>query len=94
MTDTQDSARSLAGLLVGSAIAAPTVLGVYPVRLALVGLGFGPASWIAACWQLASVVTWALLAILLLQRFRQVADANMATGRARVVLPGFTGRPS
>lgn len=87
MSDRPARPRSLARLLVGTAIVAPAVLGVYPVRLALVGLGFGPAPWVAVCWQLASVVTWALLAVPLLQRLRQLTDANVVTWRAAVALP-------
>jgi hypothetical protein len=87
MNNATDRATPLAGALVGTAIAAPTVLGVYAVQLALVGLGFGPAPWVAMCWQLASVVTWALLSIPLLQHLRRLTDANVATGHAALTLP-------
>jgi DNA-binding LytR/AlgR family response regulator len=86
MSDPQDRATSFAGALVAAAIAAPTLLGIYPVRLALIGLGFGPAAWVAISWQLASVVTWTLMAIPLLEILRRRTDANVVTGRPALTL--------
>ena len=81
MNHPEDSPTSLAGALVVMAIGVPAALGVFPVRLALIGLGFGPAAWVAVSWQLASVVTWAVLAVPILRVTRRRADANVATGR-------------
>lgn len=81
MSDTEARPTPFAGSLLAAAICAPTVLGIYPVRLALVGLGFGPAAWVAVSWQLASVVTWAVLAVPLVHLLRRRTDANVATGR-------------
>lgn len=77
---------SLAGALVALAICAPTILGVSPVRLSLIGMGFGPAAWVAISWQLASMVTWSVLAVVLLQLLRRRTNANVATDRPALSL--------
>ncbi len=75
-----DTPAPFAPTFLGIAICAPAILGVFPVRLALIGAGFGPAWWVAISWQLASAVTWTLLAALLLPRLRHRAAANIAAG--------------
>jgi len=75
-----------AGALVALAIAVPAALGVYPISLALAGLDYTPAAWVAACWQLASMVTWTALSIGLLVLLRRRTDANTATGEATLLL--------
>lgn len=80
MSEPQDLRASPGSALVAIAICAPAALGVYPVRLALAGLGYGPASWVAACWQLASLVIWTVMSGVLLGRLRPRAAANVAAG--------------
>ena len=70
----------LVGVVLGLAIGVPTILGVYPVTLALGGLGFGPAEWIAGGWQLASAVTWAVLAVPFLFVLGRKTNANLTAG--------------
>jgi LytTr DNA-binding domain len=75
-----------AATLLALAIAVPGALGVYPISLALSGLGYTPAAWVAACWQLASMVAWAVLSIGLLALLRRRTDANAATGEPALSL--------
>jgi DNA-binding LytR/AlgR family response regulator len=81
MSEPRDSRAPPGSALVAIAICAPTALGLYPVRLALAGLGYGPAGWVAVCWQLTSLVTWTIVSGVLLGRLRPRAEANVATGR-------------
>ncbi len=82
MSEDAETTPSLSGPLVAIAICAPTILGAYPVSLALMGMRFGPPAWVAISWQLASTVSWAILATFLLQILRRRTDTNVALGRA------------
>lgn len=91
MIDTPDRAESVGGSLVLVAICAPTALGIYPVRLALVGLGFGPAAWIAGSWQLASIVAWAIMTVPLVAILRRRTDHNLAVGQSALTIRDDSG---
>jgi len=44
-------------------------------------MAFGPAGWVAVSWQLTSMMTWAVLAVVLLSLLRPRTDANVAMGQ-------------